>query len=103
MCRVTGERPWGHCRGQNAGKREQPQFSEEETDSWKGSCGENDLVAVHRLDQKSQRKQEENDMGTWQQKGREGDTKRTNPNQHSGTEIIPALRRQTEGLLQVPG
>lgn len=58
---------------------------------------------MHRLDQKGQRKPEENDMGTRQQKGREGDTERTNPNQHSGTEIIPALRRQTEGLLKVPG
>lgn len=69
----------------------------------RGPVGKNALVVVHRLDQKSQRKPEENDMGTRQQKGREGDTKRTNPNQHSGTEIIPALRRQTEGLLQVPG
>lgn len=42
---------------------------------------EKDLVAVYRLDQKSQRKQEETDMGPWQQK-REGGRHQKDNQQH---------------------
>lgn len=53
---------------------------------------EKDLVAVYRLDQKSQRKQEENDTGSWQQKGRERDTEKNKPT----PALVVHTRRQRE-------
>lgn len=66
-----------------------------------GVLWEKDLVAAYRLDQKSQRKQEENDTGTWQQKGREeGDTKKNKPTQAMA---VHTRRQREETGLQVPG